>query len=68
MPTGSSCFRGTRVKILHIRKDGPTELSERIIREQSEDHEINVIDLPSRAISYEDIVDAIFSCDRVISW
>ncbi|MEW6118127.1 MAG: hypothetical protein AB1553_14705 [Nitrospirota bacterium] len=56
------------MKILHIRRDGPTELSERIIRVQSEDHEINVIDLPGRTISYEDIVDAVFSCDRVISW
>ncbi|MFZ5996529.1 MAG: hypothetical protein ACOYW7_03470 [Nitrospirota bacterium] len=56
------------MKILHIRKDGPTELSERIIRIQSEAHEVTVIDLPARTISYEDIVDAIFSCDRVISW
>lgn len=68
MPTGLSCSRRKRVKILHIRKDGPTEISSQIIQIQSEAHETTVIDLPGRTIPYEDIVDAIFSCDKVISW
>jgi hypothetical protein len=56
------------MRILHLRTDGPTELSEKIIRIQSEAHEVSVIDLPAHTVSYEDIVDAIFSSDKVLSW
>jgi hypothetical protein len=56
------------MKILHILNDGPTPLSDRIIGLQAREHEIKVIDLSKREMSYEDIVDEIVACDRVISW
>ena len=56
------------MKILHILNDGPTELSDRIISVQTSDHEVKVIDLSEKEMSYEDIVSDIFSYDRVISW
>jgi hypothetical protein len=56
------------MRILHILSDGPDELSTRTIEVQSGDNEIRVIDLTERTESYEDIVDDIFSFDRVISW
>jgi hypothetical protein len=56
------------MKILHILNDGPTRLSDRIISVQAEEHDIKVIDLSKKEMSYEDIVDEICACDRVISW
>ncbi|MBZ0157999.1 MAG: hypothetical protein K8I29_17520 [Alphaproteobacteria bacterium] len=60
------------MKILHILNDGPTPLSDAVLQTQSESHELQVIDLsqpdgPKEKL-YGSIVDAIFSCDRVISW
>ncbi len=54
--------------ILHILNDGPTELSGQLIGVHSRDCRIEVVDLKKKEISYEDLVDKIFSCDRVISW
>lgn len=56
------------MKILHIFNDGPTELSQKIISVQALEHEIKVIELYGKEISYESIVDDIFLYDRVISW
>ncbi len=59
---------GEAMKILHILNDGPDEFSGRIIDAQSASDEVTVVDLSEGNISYELLVDAIFSCDRVISW
>lgn len=56
------------MKILHILNDGQNDLAGRIIRIQSKDHEVKVIDLSKNEISYEEIIDKIFSSSRVISW
>jgi hypothetical protein len=56
------------VKILHILNDGPTKLSDEIIRVQSAGHDVKVIDLSKGDMSYEDIIDEIFSRERVVSW
>lgn len=56
------------MKILHILNDGPADLPDSIIREQQKLHEIKVIDLSKMDLSYDMIVDDIFSFDRVISW
>ncbi len=56
------------MKLLHIMTDGPAEQAERIIEAQSADNEIEVIDLSQDDISYDAVVDAIFSSDKVISW
>jgi len=54
--------------ILHILNDGPTELSDQMIDVHSRECHIEVVDLKKMEITYEDLVDKIFSCDRVISW
>lgn len=66
----SDCERDEEIpmKILHILNDGPTELSDSVIRAEAEDHEITIVDLSERAASYESIVDAIFTADKVVSW
>ncbi len=56
------------MKLLHILNDGPAKLSDDIIRVQSEEHDVRIIDLSKNEMSYEDIVEAIFSSDRVVSW
>ncbi len=56
------------MKILHILNDGPTDLSDKIINIQSESHSVKVVNLSERNISYEKLIDEIFSCDRVVSW
>ncbi len=56
------------MKILHILKDGPTELSGKIIGVQSKENEVKVVDLSKKEMSYEALIDQIFSSDRVISW
>ncbi|GMR19415.1 MAG: hypothetical protein BMS9Abin36_0010 [Gammaproteobacteria bacterium] len=54
--------------ILHILNDGPTELSDQVIDMHSRECQIEVVDLKKGDFSYEDLVEKIFSCDRVISW
>lgn len=56
------------MKILHILNDGPSALSDRIIKVQSEEHELVIVDLTKDDVLYEDLVDKICSCDRVESW
>jgi hypothetical protein len=56
------------MKILHILNDGPNALSDRIIRIQSKDNEVKVVDLSRNDMSYEAIIDDIFWSSRVISW
>jgi hypothetical protein len=58
------------MKLLHIMTDGPAELPNRIIEAQSADNEIKVIDLSQSTVSYDydAVIDAIFTCDKVISW
>jgi len=56
------------MKILHILNDGPAQLSDQIISVQAKEHEVKVLDLSKKDVSYENIVDNIFSFDRVISW
>lgn len=56
------------MKLLHILSDGPEDLAGRIAEAQSGEHEVEVIDLSQGNVSYDDVVDAIFSCDKVVLW
>lgn len=56
------------MKLLHIMTDGPAELPQRIVTAQEADNEVAVIDLTQPDISYDAVVDAIFDCDKVVSW
>jgi hypothetical protein len=56
------------MKILHIIKNCSTDLSRQIIDVHSKNYEVKVIDLSKKDVSYETIVDDIFSHERVISW
>ncbi len=56
------------MKILHILNDGPNALADQVIKVQSKEHELKVVDLSKKQMSYEEIVDEIFSSSKVISW
>lgn len=56
------------MKILHILNDGPSQMSKDIISVQVKDHELKIIDLSKKDVSYESVVDYIFASDKVISW
>ncbi|MBI5410180.1 MAG: hypothetical protein HZA14_12520 [Nitrospirae bacterium] len=56
------------MNILHLINDKQTELSRKIIDMQSKEHRVKIIELPQKNITYETIIDEIFSHDRVVSW
>jgi hypothetical protein len=56
------------MKILHILNDGPTDLSTKIIEVQSKDNEVKVVNLSKKEMTYEALIDEIFSSERVVSW
>ncbi len=56
------------MKILYILNEGPSKLSDQMIEAHSRECHTEVVDLKKNEISYGDIVDKIFSCERVISW
>lgn len=55
-------------KILHILNDGPNKLADQIIEVHSGECQVEVVDLKKNEISYDVLVEKIFSYDRVISW
>ncbi len=56
------------MKILHIINDESSPLSEAVRDAQSAEHEITVIELAKKDVSYDEVVDAIFANDKVVSW
>ncbi len=57
-----------RLKILHLLNDGGDELSARIIEAHAREHQVRVVNLRAGDISYEQLVDEIFTHDKVVSW
>jgi hypothetical protein len=56
------------MKILHILKTAPDASTTKIIEVQSAGNEAMVIDLTKGGVSYEKLVAAVFSHDRVFCW
>ena len=55
------------MKVMHILVDGPDNDAQSII-DNEQDEDIEVIDLSRGDISYDELVDKIEQCDKVISW
>ena len=56
------------MKILYIIKSKQTDLIKKSIEQQSKKYKVKVIDIMKKDISFKDIIDEIFSHDKVISW
>lgn len=54
------------MKILYILTSEQDEIVKKLIELQKKDHE--VISLDIEKVSYDDLIDLIFSSDKVISW
>jgi len=60
--------QNAQLRILHLLNDGGDELSARIIEAHARDHQVRVVNLRERELSYEHLVDEIFAHDKVVSW
>jgi len=60
--------QNAQLRILHLLNDGGDELSARIIAAHARDHQVRVVNLRDRELSYEHLVDEIFAHDKVVSW
>lgn len=56
------------MKILHIFNDGPDDGAMLIVEEHKKKHEVEIVDLSQKAMSYDDLIDRIEQCDKVVSW
>tara|TARA_B100000315_G_C14421065_1_gene515583 strand:- start:349 stop:567 length:219 start_codon:yes stop_codon:yes gene_type:complete len=66
--TGRRQAAETAMKILHILSDGPQKTSSKVIKAQSKNNHVEIIDLSKQKVPYEKIIDSIFNFDKVISW
>jgi regulator of RNase E activity RraB len=56
------------MKVLHILNDGPDGDAKSIIEHHAENYDVEIVDLTEINISYDNLVDQIEQCDKVISW
>ncbi len=56
------------MNILHVLSDGALPIIDQAIDIQSEIHTLEVVDLSEENINYDEFVNKIFSCNKVISW
>jgi hypothetical protein len=54
--------------VLHLLNDGPETACTELLRLQSAELEVEVIDLSQADIDYGKLIEKIFASDRVISW
>ena len=60
--------QNAQLSILHLLNGGGDELSARIVAAHARQHQVRVVNLRDRDISYEQLVDEIFAHDKVVSW
>lgn len=57
-----------RIRILCLLNQGADAGARRWIDALSGDHDIEIVELAKKELSYAELVDRIFAADRVISW
>lgn len=55
------------MKILHIQKQDLDETAKKVLEAHKKGNEVTVVDIRKNK-NYDQIVDLIFSSDKVISW
>lgn len=55
------------MNILYLLRNNPDETGNKIIEEHKKSHDVKVLNMNDNK-NYDEIVDAIASCDKVISW
>lgn len=56
------------MKILHILKSEPDEITERLIQPSSEGNEVQEFELYKGDVDYDELVKLVFESDKVVSW
>lgn len=56
------------MKILHILKTEADDKVNKIIEIQKGNNEVHIVELNKDNLTYEELIDLIFKCDKVISW
>jgi len=56
------------IRILHILSDDAPLLAKQIIELQSQDYQVDVIDLSGEGVDYGELIDKVFTYDKVVSW
>ncbi len=56
------------MRVLHLLNDGPAAAPAEILQLQAAEFDVEVIDLSSTDLTYEELVDKIFASDKVVSW
>ena len=56
------------LKILYVLKSQPDPTVQVIMEIQKKGNDLKVIQLEEQLLTYEALIDDIFTCDRVISW
>lgn len=56
------------MKILHIFKTEPNDEVKKLVEIMSEGEETKTFELYKENVNYEELIDLMFECDKVISW
>ncbi len=56
------------MKILHIFKTEPNDEVKKLVEIMSEGEEAKTFELYKENVNYEELIDLMFECDKVISW
>ena len=57
------------MKILTIFNDGQSvQKPDELIEDLKREHQVEIVSLADKDLSYDDIIDKIEKCDKVISW
>ena len=56
------------MKILHVFKSGPDEITKKLIEPSSEGNEVQQFDLYKGDVDYDELVKLVFENDKVICW
>lgn len=56
------------MKILHILKIAPDASTKKIIEVHASGHQVKTIELYKKGISYDKLLDDVFSHDKVFCW
>jgi len=56
------------MRVLHLITEEPSATIQAIIREQERVHQVQVIRLDLEGVDYDQVIQAIEQCDRVMAW
>jgi hypothetical protein len=57
-----------KMKILHVLKSEPDEITERLIQPSSEGNEVQEFEMYKGDVDYDELVKLVFESDKVVSW